>query len=260
MMDDDLLPADPDLVPLHTRDYQVRAFKIDDGTILLRGAVRDTKPPGLYIDDDPEPLPIHHMVVDLTLAWPSLEITDAKAVFEVHPQSMCPDIAPAYDRLVGISIARGFNNRVRELFGGPRGCTHITALLAAYAVAQVCGGVIGVWITHLMFDLPLMQYSSKVRSGVPQWISECLATGVLLATIHLGLRNAAERVPLLVALIVTAGYWFTASTFFAYPAVTIARSFSNTFAGIQPADVAGFILMQLAATAIACTLLRSRRS
>ena len=87
-------------------------------------------------------------------------------------------------------------------------------------------------------------------------ISECLATGVLLATIHLGLRNAAEKVPLLVALIVTAGYWFTASTFFANPAVTIARSFSNTFAGIQPADVAGFIGAQLIACVAACALLR----
>ncbi len=89
-----------------------------------------------------------------------------------------------------------------------------------------------------------------------QALSECLATGVLLATIHLGLRNAAEKVPLLVALIVTAGYWFTASTFFANPAVTIARSFSNTFAGIQPANVAGFIGAQLIACVAACALLR----
>jgi glycerol uptake facilitator-like aquaporin len=131
-------------------------------------------------------------------------------------------------------------------------------LLAAYSVAQVAGGVTGVWITHLMFDLPLWQFSAKVRSGMPQWLSECLATGVLLATIHLGLRNAAERVPLLVALIVTAGYWFTASTFFSNPAVTIARAFSNTFAGIQPADVAGFIAAQLLATLAACALLARR--
>ena len=102
----------------------------------------------------------------------------------------------------------------------------------------------------------IVQFSGKVRSGVPQWISECLATGILLATIHLGLRNARDRVPLLVALIVTAGYWFTASTFFSNPAVTIARAFSNTFAGIQPADVAGFIVAQLAAVAVACLLLR----
>jgi hypothetical protein len=93
---------------------------------------------------------------------------------------------------------------------------------------------------------------------VPQWISECLATGVLIATIHLGIRNAAEKVPLLVALIVTAGYWFTASTFFANPAVTIARSFSNTFAGIQPADIAGFIAAQAAAAIAVCVLVKRR--
>jgi glycerol uptake facilitator-like aquaporin len=127
-------------------------------------------------------------------------------------------------------------------------------LLSAYVVAQVAGGAIGVWLTHAMFDLPLMQFSTKVRSGIPQWISECLATGVLLATIHLGLRNAAERVPLLVALIVTAGYWFTASTFFANPAVTIARALSNTFAGIQPADVAGFITIQVIVGVVACAV------
>jgi glycerol uptake facilitator-like aquaporin len=131
-------------------------------------------------------------------------------------------------------------------------------VLAGYLLAQLCGGIIGVWLTHAMFDLPLMQFSVKARTGVPQWISECLATGVLLATIHLGLRHAADRVPLLVALIVTAGYWFTASTFFANPAVTIARALSNTFAGIQPADVAGFIAAQMVACAAACLLLRGR--
>jgi len=131
-------------------------------------------------------------------------------------------------------------------------------LLAAYMCAQIAGGIIGVWLTHAMFDLPLLQFSVKARAGAGQWISECLATGVLLAVIHLGLRNAAERVPLMVALIVTAGYWFTASTFFANPAVTIARSLSNSFAGIQPADVAGFIAAQLIACAAACVLLRPR--
>lgn len=125
-------------------------------------------------------------------------------------------------------------------------------LLAAYITAQIFGGVIGVWLTHLMFDLPVMQFSGKVRSGLPQWLSECLATAVLLGTIHLGLRNAPERVPMLVALIVTAGYWFTASTFFANPAVTIARAFSNSFAGIHPADIAGFICAQILACLLVC--------
>jgi glycerol uptake facilitator-like aquaporin len=176
--------------------------------------------------------------------------------------------------LLGNSIATGAGLYVLITILGPVSGAHfnpavsltfwrtgdLTAgLLAAYTVAQVCGGVIGVWITHLMFDLPVLQFSAKVRSGVPQWLSECLATGVLLATIHLGLRNAAERVPLLVALIVTAGYWFTASTFFANPAVTVARSFSNTFAGIQPADVAGFVAAQCIAAAVCCALLVRRR-
>ena len=173
--------------------------------------------------------------------------------------------------LLGNSIATGAGLYVLITVLGPISGAHFNpvvsltfwrtgelslSLLVAYVAAQICGGVIGVWLTHAMFDLPLMQYSTKVRSGVPQWISECLATGVLLATIHLGLRNAAERVPLLVALIVTAGYWFTASTFFANPAVTIARALSNTFAGIQPADVVGFIAAQIVACAVACLWLR----
>jgi hypothetical protein len=163
-MNDDLLPPDPDLQPLHTRDYQVRAFKIDDGTILLRGAVRDTKPPGLYIDEDPDVLPIHHMVVELTISWPSLEITDARAVFEVHPQSMCPDIAPTYEKLVGISIARGFNNKIRELFGGPRGCTHITALLAAMApVAIQCNWSMRVAKSRELGDPPRGEITPEMR-------------------------------------------------------------------------------------------------
>ena len=175
--------------------------------------------------------------------------------------------------LLGNSIATGAGLYVLITVLGPISGAHFNpavsltfwrtgelslGLAAAYIVAQVCGGVIGVWITHLMFDLPVIQYSSKVRSGVPQWISEGLATGVLLATIHLGLRYAADRVALLVALIVTAGYWFTASTFFANPAVTIGRAFSNTFAGIQPADVAGFIGAQLLACAVVCVCLRRR--
>ena len=169
--------------------------------------------------------------------------------------------------LLGNSIATGAGLYVLITVLGPISGAHFNpavsltfwrsgeltlGLLAAYSAAQITGGILGVWLTHTMFDLPVIQFSGKVRSGMPQWISECLATGVLLGTIHLGLRNAAERVPLLVALIVTAGYWFTASTFFANPAVTIARSFSNTFAGIQPADVAGFVAAQLAAVLAAC--------
>jgi hypothetical protein len=133
----DLFPPDPDLQPIHTRDYQVRAFKVDDETMLLRGAVRDTKPPHLYIEGDNEPLTIHHMIVELTVSYPLLHISDAKVVFETHPHSYCPRITEHYDKLIGLSIARGFTHKVRELFGGPRGCTHTTALLQAMAPVAV---------------------------------------------------------------------------------------------------------------------------
>lgn len=134
----DLLPPDPAGVELlHDREYAVRAWLRDPETILLRGAVRDIKPAGLYVRDDPDPLPIHHMVVDLTIALPGLEITGADVVFETHPHALCPTITEHYSKLVGLSIARGFTHKVRELFGGPRGCTHTTALLQAMAPVAV---------------------------------------------------------------------------------------------------------------------------
>jgi hypothetical protein len=99
--------------------------------------VRDQKPAGLYLPDDPEPLTVHHMVVDLVIAMPTMVITSAKAVLEVHPHASCPTIEDHYGNLVGLSIARGFTHRVRELFGGPRGCTHTTALLQAMAPVAI---------------------------------------------------------------------------------------------------------------------------
>jgi glycerol uptake facilitator-like aquaporin len=131
-------------------------------------------------------------------------------------------------------------------------------MLAAYAAAQLAGGVLGVWLTHAMFDLPVWQFSAKARAGAAQWLSEFIATATLLAVIHLGLRHAAERVPLMVALIVTAGYWFTASTFFSNPAVTVARAFTDTFAGIRPMDIAGFVAAQCAACALVCAVIKQR--
>ncbi|MGD9999474.1 MAG: DUF2889 domain-containing protein [Ilumatobacteraceae bacterium] len=122
---------------VHERAYVVRAYRQAPNTLILRGAVRDQKPPGLYIPEDPDPLTIHHMVVDLRIAVPSLEIQGAKVVLEVHPHTACPRIEDHYDHLVGLSIARGFTHRVRELFGGPRGCTHTTALLQAMAPVAI---------------------------------------------------------------------------------------------------------------------------
>lgn len=132
-----MLPPDPDYPALHTRNYEVRAFRKDERTLILRGAVKDLKPAGLYVPGDTEPLAIHHMIVDVTIAFPELEITHAEVVFETHPHSTCPTITEHYKKLVGLSISRGFTHRVRELFGGPRGCTHTTALLQAMAPVAV---------------------------------------------------------------------------------------------------------------------------
>lgn len=127
----------------------------------------------------------------------------------------------------------------------------------AYVVAQILGAIVGVWLAHAMFDLQVLQASEKVRTGLGQWISETVATGGLLATILLGLRANAKAVPALVACYITAAYWFTASTSFANPAVTIARSLTNTFAGIRAADAPGFIGAQAIAVLLVVAVLRA---
>ena len=133
---------------------------------------------------------------------------------------------------------------------------------AAYVIVQVVGGVIGVWAAHLMFQEELFQFSQKARSGGSQWFAEGVAIFGLLATILLT-RNARENaVAMSVGLYITAAYWFTASTSFANPAVTIARSFSDTFAGIRLADAPLFIAAQLVGAVLAlflCNWMQSRR-
>jgi glycerol uptake facilitator-like aquaporin len=118
-------------------------------------------------------------------------------------------------------------------------------LACAFVAAQVTGGLIGVWAAHLMFDEAVFQLSEKVRSGPSQWFSEWVAAFGLVTTILLTSRAWKEAVPAAVGLYITAAYWFTASTSFANPAVTVARAFSNTFAGIRPIDVAPFIVAQM---------------
>jgi len=110
-----------------------------------------------------------------------------------------------------------------------------------YVVAQVLGGLVGVWIAHLMFELPVWQFSITQRTGPGQWLAEAVATFGLLLTIFGCVSRRPDSVPYAVGLYITAAYWFTASTSFANPAVTIARSRSDTFAGIAPAGVAAFI-------------------
>jgi len=114
----------------------------------------------------------------------------------------------------------------------------------AYISLQIAGALGGVWIAHLMFELPVWQLSSTLRTGAGQWLAEAVATFGLLLTILGCLREAATAIPYAVGLYITAAYWFTASTSFANPAVTVARAFSDTFAGIAPAHVLGFIMAQ----------------
>ncbi len=132
-----LLPPDGDLELLHTRSYEVKVYLADDDELIVRGAVHDEKPPGMYVTDDPAPLTIHHMVVEWRVTLDGLRITDASVLFEDYPNTTCPAIAEHYENLVGLEITRGFTHKVRELFGGPRGCTHTTALLQAMAPAVV---------------------------------------------------------------------------------------------------------------------------
>ncbi len=128
--------------------------------------------------------------------------------------------------------------------------------LTAYITAQVTGAISGIWLTHILFALPILQASSKGRHGLGIWISEFVATLILLSVIHIGIKYAKESLPMLVALTVTAGYWFTSSTFFANPAVTIARGLTDTFVGIAPADILGFITAQLTAAILMIIFVR----
>lgn len=126
-----------------------------------------------------------------------------------------------------------------------------TMLALAYVAAQLAGGIVGVWAAHLMFDLPILQLSEKARHGLGQWTGEGIATFGLVLTILGTLRSRSEWVPVSVALYIVAAYWFTSSTSFANPAITVARSLSNSFAGISPADVAGFVVAQFAGALLA---------
>jgi glycerol uptake facilitator-like aquaporin len=129
-----------------------------------------------------------------------------------------------------------------------------------YMLLQIAGGIAGAMVAHAMFGLPLIDASIKVRTGGAQWFSEAVAAFGLVATILGGIRFANASVPWLVGLYITAAYWFTASTSFANPAVAIARSFTNTFSGIRPVDLPGFIAAEfvgaLCALALMAWLLR----
>ncbi len=131
------------------------------------------------------------------------------------------------------------------------------AWLPGYVIAQCLGGILGVWAAHAMFDLPILQWSTTLhRTGAAQWFSEGIATFGLLFVIFGGLKARGEPIPALVALYITGAYWFTSSTSFANPAVTLARGFSDTFAGINPPHIVMFIVVQLITVGIAHPLLK----
>ncbi len=126
-----------------------------------------------------------------------------------------------------------------------------TSKALAYIAVQIGGGLIGVFIAHMMFDIAVLQWSETIRTGPSQFLSEVVATFGLVFTIFATLKVRPQAVAMGVGLYITAAYWFTASPSFANPAVTIARGFSNTFAGINPADVPLFILAQIAGAVLA---------
>jgi glycerol uptake facilitator-like aquaporin len=141
-----------------------------------------------------------------------------------------------------------FNPVVSLVFALKRELSAADASL--YAVVQIVGGIAGTAAAHLMFALPILDASLKVRTGGAQWFAEAVAAFGLIATILGGIRFQRDAVPWLVGLYITAAYWFTASTSFANPAVAIARSFTNTFSGIRPVDLPGFIAAEIAGAVI----------
>lgn len=171
--------------------------------------------------------------------------------------------------LLGNTLATGAALVVLILVFGPISGAHFNPVVSlvfavqrqlkwsdvpGYLLVQIGGGILGAMLAHLMFDLPPVMASSHVRTGIGVWAGEIVASFGLLATILGCLRSRPEAVPYAVGLFITAGYWFTSSTSFANPAVTIARSLTDTFSGIRPMDVTGFIAAQcvgaMAATAL----------
>jgi glycerol uptake facilitator-like aquaporin len=145
-----------------------------------------------------------------------------------------------------------FNPAVTLAFAFRRELPWPTAGL--YIAAQIIGAIAGVWIAHLMFELPVWQFSLTTRAGIGQWLAEMIATFGLLLTIFGCAARSPAAIPYAVGLYITSAYWFTASTSFANPAVTLARSLSDTFAGIAPDGVAAFIAAQLLGAAFAVIL------
>jgi len=147
-----------------------------------------------------------------------------------------------------------FNPAVTMVFALKRELTAAEAL--AYVLAQIAGGIVGALVAHAMFALPLWDASLKIRTGGPQWLAEAIAAFGLVVTILAGLKFNRPAIPWLVGLYITAAYWFTSSTSFANPAVALARSLTDTFSGIAPGDVPGFVAAEIAGALLALPAMR----
>ncbi len=128
--------------------------------------------------------------------------------------------------------------------------------IVAHVLAQLVGAIAGVWLAHLMFDLPILQTSLKARAGLGQWTGEAVATFGLVLVVLLGASRKSEALPAVVACYIMAAYWFTSSTSFANPAATVARALSDTFAGIAPANALAFMAAQVVGMALALIVAR----
>jgi len=185
----------------------------------------------------------------------------------IMAESLTKDVALA---LLGNTLATGAMLVVLITILGPISGAHfnpaVTLIFAlkrdlglreavSYMVVQIAGGLIGTMTAHAMFELPLLDASLKVRTGGAQWLAEGVAAFGLVATILAGIRFERTSAPWLVGLYITAAYWFTSSTSFANPAVAIARSMTNTFSGIRPVDLPGFIAAELCGTLLALMLM-----
>lgn len=154
--------------------------------------------------------------------------------------------------LLGPISGAHFNPVVTMVFAARRAIGSREALF--YVLAQGAGGIAGTWLAHAMFDLPILQLSQTARLGTGQWTAEVVATFGLVLTILCGLRFRSDAIPWLVGLYITAAYWFTASTSFANPAVAIARALTNTFSGIRPIDLPGFIVSEIGGALLAAAI------
>ena len=173
--------------------------------------------------------------------------------------------------LLGNTLATGAALVVLILIFGPVSGAHFNPVVSlsfalqrtlpwpeflAYIIVQIIGGVVGAMLAHAMFSLPLIEASTHERTGMGVWAGEIVASFGLLATILGCLRSRPDAVPYAVGLFITAGYWFTSSTSFANPAVTIARSLTDTFSGIRPEDVSGFIAAQIIGALLATSVFK----